>query len=122
MPGSDVSAVAWMPVSPSRRGVALDAVRGLALFGVLVANTLCFAYPQLTVPDDLQAMHGTGVTDRAVLVVMALLVEGRFYSLLSVLFGIGLAWQADRALAAGRPFARASCWACRSRGGAGSSP
>ena len=36
---------------------------------------------------------------------MALLVEGRFYSLLSVLFGIGLAWQADRALAAGRPFA-----------------
>jgi uncharacterized protein len=99
-----------MPVPAPRRVFGLDAVRGLALLGVLVANTLCFAYPQLTVPDDLEAMRGTGVAERVVLGLIALFVEGRFYSLLSVLFGVGLAWQADRALAAGRPFARFYLW------------
>jgi len=97
--------VPWRPISGPQRTVALDALRGFALLGVLAANTLCFAYPQMSAPAGLEAMRGTGVADRAALVLVALLVEGRFYSLLSVLFGIGLALQADRALAAGRPFA-----------------
>jgi uncharacterized protein len=95
----------WTPVPSSSRAVTLDALRGFALAGVLVANTLCFAYPQVSAPPGLAAMKGTGIGDRAALVLVALLVEGRFYSLLSVLFGAGLALQADRALTAGRPFA-----------------
>ena len=102
---TETSSAPWAPVSAPHRVVALDALRGFALLGVLIANTLCFAYPQMTTSAEIEAMRGTGAADRGVLALVALLVEGRFYSLLSVLFGIGLVLQASRARAAGRPFA-----------------
>jgi uncharacterized protein len=95
----------WTPVDAPRRAVALDAARGLAILGVLLANTLTFAYPLASSPHDLAQWRGTGAADRVTLLAVALLVEGRFYTLLSVLFGFGVVLQAERARAAGRRFA-----------------
>ena len=94
----------WTPVDGPHRAVALDIVRGLALLGVLVANTLTFAFPIASSPMDLPLWRGTAVVDRGAMLVVGLLVESRFYILLSVLFGVGLVIQAERAAAAGRQF------------------
>ena len=53
----------------------------------------------------METWRGTGVVDRAVLLLVGMLVEGKFYTLLSILFGMGLALQSDRAVASGIPFA-----------------
>jgi len=94
----------WAPVTESHRAVAPDVLRGFAIFGVLVANTLTFAYPIASSPPDVPVWRGTGAADAGVVLLVGLLVEGKFYSLLSVLFGMGLMLQADRARTAGRPF------------------
>jgi uncharacterized protein len=98
----------WIPVSEPQRAIGLDTLRGFALFGVLVANTLQFAYPIVSAPPEMETWRGTGVIDRAVLLLVSMLVEGKFYTLLSVLFGMGLALQSDRAVASGMSFVKFS--------------
>ncbi len=98
------AAGAWHPVGAARRVLALDVLRGFAIFGVLVANTLTFAYPTASAPTELAAWRGTGPADVATVFLVGLLVEGKFYTLLSVLFGMGLRLQSLRAGMAGRPF------------------
>ena len=94
----------WSPISEPQRAMSLDTLRGFALFGVLIANTLQFAYPIVSAPPEIETWRGTGVVDRATLLLVGMLVEGKFYTLLSVLFGMGLALQSDRAATSGIPF------------------
>jgi len=100
----------WSPVGELQRAIGLDTLRGFALFGVLVANTLQFAYPIVSAPPEMETWRGTGVVDRAVLLLVGMCVEGKFYTLLSILFGMGLALQSDRAVASGIPFVGFSLW------------
>lgn len=71
------------------RNVAIDILRGFALFGVLVANALVFSYPfQLYAPLGYPELDGTGhITEWLV----RLFVVGSFYPLFSFLFGLGFA-------------------------------
>jgi uncharacterized protein len=100
-----VVAGTWLPVDAGRRAVTLDVLRGFAILGVLVANTLVFAYPIASSPPEIVTWREAGPLDRLTVLVVGLLVEGKFYTLLSVLFGMGLMLQADRADALNRPFA-----------------
>ncbi len=74
------------PVRPSERIELLDVLRGFALIGVLYAN-----------------MHGFGARDvtgplhTAATFFMESVVDGKFFSLFSLLFGIGFAIQVRRA-------------------------
>jgi uncharacterized protein len=104
MQATTCEASGWSPVSEPQRAIGLDTLRGFALFGVLVANTLQFAYPIVSAPPEMETWRGTGVVDRSVLLLVGMLVEGKFYTLLSILFGMGLALQSDRAVASGIPF------------------
>jgi uncharacterized protein len=83
------------PAEPSQRIELLDALRGFALFGVCLANLFALAYwdvaatrilPRFTLPTDGVAQF-----------LMHTLVEGRFYSIFSLLFGLGFALQMQRA-------------------------
>lgn len=94
----------WSPVSGPQRATSLDTLRGFALIGVLIANTLQFAYPIASAPPEMETLRGTGLADRVVLLLVGMLVEGKFFTLLSILFGMGLALQSDRAVASGIPF------------------
>jgi uncharacterized protein len=94
----------WSPVSEPQRLNSLDTLRGFVLIGVLVANTLQFAYPIASSPPEMETWRGTGVVDRAIQLLVGMLVEGKFFTLLSFLFGMGLALQSDRAMASGIPF------------------
>jgi uncharacterized protein len=82
------------PVEPSRRIAVLDALRGFALFGVLVANTQHFA-GTTGAPPVSDSLHWPTL-DRAARFVIDAGVDGKFYSLFSILFGVGFAIQWER--------------------------
>lgn len=75
------------PVRAGERLGLLDALRGLALLGILVANMVSFGGP--TPPMSWLDRLATGLE--------LFLVEDKFYALFSLLFGIGFALQLDRA-------------------------
>jgi uncharacterized protein len=80
------------PLPPSQRIAALDVLRGLALLGVIVINTVfefrVSIFAQfLPDPGDLSAL------DRALQGLLAAAVELKAFALFSLLFGAGLAIQ-----------------------------
>src|SRR3954470_16624947 len=78
-------------VAPQDRIHALDVLRGWALFGVLWSN----------LNDNYGATDPSTGLDRALSWTQTWLLEGRFYSLLILLFGIGFGIQLTRASARG---------------------
>ena len=92
------------PLPVAERIVAMDVIRGFALLGIFLMNIEGMAGPlnaSLTGLDP--SLAGA---DRAVDALIYVLVQGKFYVLFSLLFGMGFAVMAARAEAAGRPFVR----------------
>ena len=77
------------PVSTSQRHIFLDALRGFALLGVCLANYPEFSLYTFQPESVIEAMPTAGV-DRAVKFLQYLFIDGKFYTLFSLLFGIGL--------------------------------
>ena len=87
------------PAEPTQRIELLDALRGFALFGVCLANLFIFGYLDLPAPAGLP--RAALPTDSVATFLMHAFVEGRFYSIFSLLFGLGFALQLQRAEARG---------------------
>jgi uncharacterized protein len=85
------------------RIAALDVLRGFALFGVLVVN-LHFWFRTTPARYDLALHPWPSLLDRATDDAVGLFFSNKFISLFSLLFGVGLAMQRERALAHGRAF------------------
>lgn len=89
------------PVAETQRIDVLDVLRGFALIGILLMNIEWFnrAIAVLTAPDLLARDfdHGAGF-------LVKILIEGKFYKLFSLLFGMGFAVMLLRAEEAKRPF------------------
>ncbi len=97
-----VQEAALSPTSASERIEVLDVLRGFALFGILLVNMIAFGHVMMaaaTLPLD----YDTAL-DRAAGWVIRWLAEGKFYSLFSLLFGLGFTLQMMRAEAKGRRF------------------
>ena len=98
-----VTQVDLKPIAPDERNLLLDALRGTALLGILLMNIEAFNGPVLA--------SGTGVDprlgglDRMVDALIYFFVQGKFFTLFSLLFGMGFVVMSQRAEAAGRPFA-----------------
>ncbi len=90
------------PVQPSERIQFVDVLRGFALFGILFVNMELFSHPfqSLVLPAD----PASPWIDRAAIWLVHFLGEGKFYSLFSLLFGLGLALQMERVEARGGRF------------------
>ncbi|MCI0627101.1 MAG: DUF418 domain-containing protein [Acidobacteria bacterium] len=82
---------------PSRRVVALDILRGVALFGVLVVNFYSPSLGGITAAPNQRL-------DQAVYWFVQTFFHGKFYLLFSLLFGLGVAIQVERTKALGRSF------------------
>ena len=89
------------PVPVGERLGVLDAIRGVALGGILVANLVSFFGVYWMSPETRMAM-AAGVVGEAVLFGMDWLIEGKFYSVFSMLLGVGFAVQWQRAAARGK--------------------
>ena len=92
----------FAPVAPGERIVALDAVRAVALLGILLMNIEGFVGPLFGSITGV-APNLTGA-DRIADTLIYIFVQGKFYTLFSLLFGMGFAVMMERARAAGRPF------------------
>ena len=87
--------VADQPAAREDRVVALDVLRGVAVGGILLANVFVF-FGLLFDPDGHLKQLPTAGIDRAVEFLEHVIVEGKFYSIFSLLFGIGFGLQLSR--------------------------
>jgi uncharacterized protein len=88
------------PTPPGERVDALDAVRGVALLGILLVNALAFSGLTLLPPDLYESLPLAVWHEPSNFAVQAL-VEAKFYSLFSLLFGVSFAVFVQRAAARG---------------------
>jgi uncharacterized protein len=73
----------------------LDVLRGVAVGGILLANTFVF-FGLFLIPPERAAGFSSHNLDRVIEFVEHVLVEGKFYSIFSFLFGIGFGLQLAR--------------------------
>ena len=83
-----------------KRYVILDALRGFAILGICLANFPEFSLWTFSDPS------GWTVTDRVTRAVQTFLVDGKFYTLFSLLFGMGFSIQLENAGQKTRTFYR----------------
>lgn len=76
------------PVKTSKRYVILDALRGFAILGICAANYPEFSLYTFQSKEITDAMPTAGI-DRVLRFILYFLVDGKFYTLFSLLFGIG---------------------------------
>ncbi len=88
------------PVATGDRLTVLDMLRGVALLGVFAMNIEWFSRPMQAMGSGVPAA-ATGL-DRIVALGVHVLVAGKFWTLFSLLFGMGFVLMADRIAAAGR--------------------
>lgn len=88
------------PVAPKERYTVVDALRGFALAGVLLVN-LEYLTVYALLPASRQAALPTAAFDTVAVAVTELLVNIKFITLFSLLFGLGFALQIERARARG---------------------
>lgn len=82
------------PISPKERIEVLDVMRGFAILGILIGNMQWFSGYGMMPPAV--AAIGTAA-DHVVQFLVHFLVEGKFYSIFSFLFGFGFALQIAKA-------------------------
>lgn len=82
------SARSAMPVASSQRHAILDILRGIALLGIALANFPEFGLYTFLNADVTESMP-TATADRTARFLQYLFIDGKFYTLFSLLFGIG---------------------------------
>lgn len=93
------------PVQEAHRIVLLDALRGFAVLGILLANI-----PYMSMADALASADGYHIggseswLDYASHGFVYLFADTKFVTIFSMLFGAGLGLMSEKALAAGTPF------------------
>lgn len=87
--------LASAPVNPSERIDAIDALRGLALFGVLAIN-VTMEFRVSIFEQFLPPAGTTSALDRAAQTFLTMAIELKALALFSLLFGVGLAIQFER--------------------------
>lgn len=96
MPTATATSNPLHPVAVDERIDLIDVVRGFALFGVLLAN-LVWATTDVVLSDARLAGLPTEPLDRLVKPLIVFLVDHKFYTLFSFLFGLGFSVQLSRA-------------------------
>ncbi|GAB4190223.1 MAG: DUF418 domain-containing protein [Wenzhouxiangellaceae bacterium] len=88
---------------PNQRLLLLDALRGLALFGVLLVNLRYFSLYELLTAEQRSSLPSAD-WDAMLRPLMAVFVDGKAITLFTLLFGIGMALQLQRSadMSAGR--------------------
>ena len=93
------------PTAAQERYEFLDVLRGLALAGIVLANMISLSL-YLYLSESERASLSTASTDRVFDFLELTLIESKFYTIFSVLFGIGFAILMTRAEAKGMVFRR----------------
>jgi uncharacterized protein len=93
------------PVTGRERIHVLDALRGFAIFGILIINIRVFSgYSYM--PEEIRSDLFLAAWNSTFDLIHTVFFSGKFYTLFSLLFGIGFAIQFVRASSADRSFIR----------------
>ncbi len=90
------------PVLVSERIVSMDVVRGLALLGILISNMIYFSQPYGI--NGWRSELWFSSADKFADWISMIFIEGKFYPIFSMLFGMGVSMQMDRASSRGLDF------------------
>lgn len=91
--------VRFQGLGPARAGERfelIDAIRGFALYGVLLANLIWISQEGAVRPEQVADLPTAGI-DRLVKHGVEFFVDWKFYTLFAFLFGLGFAVQLERA-------------------------
>lgn len=83
------------PVKAKERIVFLDILRGFALFGILFANLLTWSGLKYLPISDIVEL-GNFADDRGIYQIIKFFVDTKFYTLFSILFGVGFFLQISK--------------------------
>jgi uncharacterized protein len=92
------------PVKAANRIVYLDILRGIAIFFIFSANIVWFS-GYFDFPSENILPAASFPFDKCFELIMYTLVDGKFYSIFSLLFGIGCSIQHDSLIKLNKPFA-----------------
>jgi len=92
------------PVAAAERVETIDAIRGLALFGILAANMRGFAGPAVTYM--MPSLFWPALHDRIAQAFIDTFIQGKFITIFAFLFGVGFAVQFERAMQRSGKFGR----------------
>jgi len=98
------------PVAPDHRITNLDAVRGVAVLGILLMNVVSYGLVDTAPYFNLDAAGPQSWLDWVIGGAGEVLADQKFMALFSMLFGAGIVLFADRAAAKGRRPALLSLW------------
>ena len=90
------------PIDVKERVQVIDVLRGIAVLGILLMNMKDFSFPT-DYTSFWDEMH-TGTLDQGIRLLLRLFAEGKFYTLFSFLFGLGMAVMLVRSKTSGRKF------------------
>ena len=79
--------------APQERFSLLDALRGFAIFGIFGVNMIATSF---NFDDSKILYYNLGQADKIFKIIIDAFVEGKFYSMFSLLFGIGFGLQLSR--------------------------
>ncbi|MBM7094944.1 DUF418 domain-containing protein [Bacillus sp. H-16] len=91
----------FTPLEPGERLSHVDSLRGFALFGILLVNSMYFQYGMFSFERFAETFR---TADSSVAAVNSLFFEGSFYPLFSMLFGFGAVMIWQRTQEKGRSF------------------
>ncbi len=97
------SKVTLSPTALTGRIDHLDVLRGLAIFGILLVNMMYYAHP-IIYYQIIGELPWDSLLDRVTGYAIFFLAEGKFITMLAMLFGIGMVIQMDRAETKGTRF------------------
>ncbi|RUO80741.1 hypothetical protein CWI84_03920 [Idiomarina tyrosinivorans] len=86
-------------IPPSERITLIDTIRGFALLGILLVNMV--AFQKTPFAEHVYGLNDTSSIGLALTWIEDLLIQGKFYTLFSMLFGFGFAIFMQRAQAKG---------------------
>lgn len=78
----------FAPIPQYERASILDVLRGFALLGTIITNSAVFSLYVFQAPETLKSF-GTAPIDEVLNFLIHVFIEGKFYSIFSLLFGIG---------------------------------
>ena len=97
------------PVIPKNRIEYLDALRGIALLGIILANMVCYSLYLYLSENQIENI-GLSRLDRVLDFFELMLIEGKFYTIFSILFGIGFSIILERSRSKNQNFIRFFLW------------
>lgn len=93
----------FKPVGDQSRIIHLDILRGIAILFIFLANTASFSGYVVLTPEERAGIMGNGIGSFTS-ALMTIFIDGKWYSIFSLLFGIGFAIQLDRVIKRGGNF------------------